>query len=148
VGRFDLLIELTRRFPQHGEALQHRLPTVAILIERLDRPPTGYRLVDGLLIPDDKAPTVRRIFDMRIHGSSQGDIARATGVNYSTVGQILKNRAYIGEMRFKDQWVPGIHEPLVSLEVFEAAHPGRLRGRKRGRDLTSGRVMCRRNAPS
>ena len=39
-------------------------------------------------------------------------------------------------------WLPGIHQPLVTVEEFEAAHRGRVPGRKRGRDLMSGRVVC------
>jgi site-specific DNA recombinase len=108
----------------------------------VNRPPTGYDLVDGLLVPNDDAGTIRRVFRMRGDGASQGDAAAATGVNYSTVGQILKNRAYLGEIRHKDQWLPGVHEPLVTAEQFDAAHRGRVPGRKRGRDLMSGRVTC------
>lgn len=63
-------------------------------------------------------------------------------MNYSTVRQILHNRAYVGEMRHKDEWLPGSHEPLVSEEEFDAAHRGRIPGRKRGRDLMSGRIAC------
>ena len=107
-----------------------------------NRPPTGYDLVDGMLIENADAATIRRIFKMRGDGASQGDVARATGVNYSTVHSILKNRAYIGEMSHKGTWMPGSHEPLVTIEQFEAAHRGRVPGRKRGRDLMSGRVKC------
>ncbi|MGE0881257.1 MAG: recombinase family protein [Acidimicrobiia bacterium] len=107
-----------------------------------NRPPTGYDLIDGLLIPNERAATVRRIFTMRAAGASQGDIANATGVNYSTVLAILKNRHYLGELRHRDQWLAGCHEPLISEEVFDAAHRGRVPGRKRGRDLMSGRVVC------
>jgi hypothetical protein len=79
---------------------------------------------------------------MRAGGASQGDIATATGVKHSTVLSILKNRHYLGEIRHRDVWFPGPHEPLVAVDVFEAAHRGRVPGRKRGRDLMSGRVLC------
>ena len=108
----------------------------------VNRPPTGYDLVDGLLVPNNDAPKVRRVFRMRADGSSQTQISEVTGINYSTVLSILKNRAYLGEIRHLDEWSPGLHEGLVSLEEFEAAHRGRVPGRKRGRDLMSGRVLC------
>ena len=108
----------------------------------VNRPPTGYDMVDGYLRPNAAAATVRRVFRLRGDGASQREIERATGVNYSTVGQMLRNRAYLGEIRHKEAWLSGIHEPLISVEEFEAAHRGRIPGRKRGKDLMSGRVMC------
>ena len=60
----------------------------------INRPKTGYDLIDGKLVPNDMAPIVRRIFRMRGEGASQGDIARATGVNYSLVREILHSRIY------------------------------------------------------
>jgi hypothetical protein len=40
------------------------------------------------------------------------------------------------------KWFAGIHEPLISSEEFEAARLGHVPGRRRGRDLLSGRVFC------
>lgn len=107
-----------------------------------NRPPTGYDLVDGELVPNEKAPTVRRIFKLRADGASQTEVSEQTGVIYSTVRAILHNRAYIGEISHLGNWLPGNHPPLVTIEEFEAAHQGRVPGRKRGKDLLSGRVVC------
>ncbi|MGB3412055.1 MAG: recombinase family protein [Microthrixaceae bacterium] len=107
-----------------------------------NRPPTGYKLTDGLLVPNEHASTVRRIFAMRGENASYKTIAEATGINHSTVLAILKNRAYIGEMGHKGEWFPGIHEPLITEAEFIAAHRGRIPGRKRGKDLLSGKVIC------
>jgi site-specific DNA recombinase len=107
-----------------------------------NRPPTGYDLLDGMLVPNDKAPTVQRIFLLRAEGMSQSKISAATGVNHSTVLSILKNRAYLGEISNVGNWLPGKHQPLVTVEEFEAVTRGRVRGRRRGSDLMSGRVSC------
>lgn len=107
-----------------------------------NRPPTGYDLVDGLLVPNDQAVTIRKVFTLRAQGQSQAAVADATGVLHSTVLAILKNRAYLGEIRHKDRWLPGIHEALISEELWAAAHRGRVPGRRRGSDLLSGRVVC------
>ncbi|HEX2574936.1 MAG TPA: recombinase family protein [Aquihabitans sp.] len=107
-----------------------------------NRPPTGYDLMNGELVPNEKAPIVRRIFALRGEGASQTEVSEQTGVNYSTVRAILHNRAYIGEISHLGNWLPGNHEPLVSIEQFRAAHAGRVPGRKRGKDLMSGRVVC------
>ncbi len=62
----------------------------------VNRPKTGYDLVDGELVPNEMAPVVRRIFTMRGEGASQGKIAEATGVKYSTVLSILGSRDLSG----------------------------------------------------
>lgn len=43
---------------------------------------------------------------------------------------------------YKDQWLPGIHQPLITDEQWAAAHRGRTPGVKRGKDLLPGRVVC------
>ena len=108
----------------------------------VNRPPTGYDLVDGTLIANEKAAAVRRIFHLRGIGASLKKIQAQTGVNYSTVKTILDNRAYLGEMRHKDLWLPSNHDALITEEAWHAAHRGRTKGVKRGNDLLSGRVHC------
>ena len=108
----------------------------------VNRPKTGYDLVDGELVPNEMAPVVRRIFAMRGEGASQGKIAEATGVKYSTVLSILGSRIYLGEVQMNGEWFPGHHEAIITPEAFAAAHRGRVKGRARGTDLLSGRVRC------
>ncbi len=110
----------------------------------MNRPKTGYDLVNGELVANEMAPVVRRIFRLRGEGASQGDIARATGVNYSLVREILHSRIYLGEVLLSGVWYPGRHEPIITASEFEAAHRGRVPGRRRGRDLLSGRIRCGR----
>ena len=108
----------------------------------VNRPKTGYDLIDGELVPNEMAPVVRRIFAMRGEGASQGKIAEATGVKYSSVLSILGSRIYLGEVQMNGEWFPGHHEAIVTPEAFAAAHRGRVKGRVRGTDLLSGRVRC------
>ena len=108
----------------------------------VNRPKTGYDLIDGELVPNEMAPVVRRIFTLRAEGRSVGKIAAATGVKYSTVLTILNSRIYLGEVQMNGEWFPGRHEAIITPEQFVAAHRGRVRGRARGTDLLSGRVRC------
>ena len=94
----------------------------------VNRPKTGYDLVDGELVPNEMAPVVRRIFTLRAEGQSQGKIADATGVKYSTVLSILGSRIYLGEVQMNGEWFPGHHEAIITPEAFAAAHRGRVRG--------------------
>lgn len=107
-----------------------------------NRPKTGYELVDGELVPNSDADRVREIFRLRASGASYPQIAERTGINYSTVASILGSRIYLGEVQLNGEWFPGHHEPLVTLEEFEAAHRGHVPGRRRGSDLLTGRVFC------
>jgi len=107
-----------------------------------NRPPTGYDLVNGFLVPNEDAVKVRKAFRMAAEGASRSEIADGTRLTYSTARSLLLNRAYIGEMRHKKEWVPGVHDPLVTIEEFDAAQRSRTPGRKRGKDLMSGRVVC------
>jgi DNA invertase Pin-like site-specific DNA recombinase len=80
----------------------------------INRPKTGYDLIDGELVPNEMAPVVKRIFAMRNDGASQTEIADATGVNYSTVLSILHSRIYLGEVQLTGESFPGHHEPLIT----------------------------------
>ncbi|MGP0029761.1 MAG: recombinase family protein, partial [Acidimicrobiales bacterium] len=108
----------------------------------LNRAPTGYDMVDGFLVPNEMAPLVRRCFALRTGGASFAVIARELGMGYSTVRHILENRVYLGEVRLRDDWFPGVHEPLVTLADFDASRRGHIPGRRRSKDLLSGIVRC------
>lgn len=101
------------------------------------RGPYGYRNVrkDGRgLIEVDPVPAanVKRIFHLyayenltldglveRING--EGMVFRASLPNFprSSVHNILKDRAYIGEVLHKGQWYPGKHEPLIDRATWD-----------------------------
>ena len=108
----------------------------------INRPKTGYDLVGGVLVPNADAPLVKRIFRLRSEGLSHRAIEDRTGIKYSTVRAILHSRIYLGEVLLSGTWYPGTHQSLVSPELFEAAHRGHVPGRRRGRQLLSGRVRC------
>ena len=108
-----------------------------------NRPPPGYDLPDdGILRPNADAATIVRVFELRAQGVSQGEIEDRTGVKHSTVVQILRNRVYLGEISHKKDWLPGIHQPIITQKLWDAAHKTRPPGVRRGRDLMSGRVRC------
>ena len=108
----------------------------------VNRPKTGYDLVDGNLVPNGDSDRVREIFQLRAAGMSYQAIEDRTGVRYSTVCAILGSRIYLGEVLLNGEWFPGNHEPVITAEEFEAAHRGHVPGRRRGGDLLSGRVVC------
>lgn len=109
-------------------------------------PPFGYRAEGGKLIPlPEEADHIRRIFDSFVAGAGTWNIARELNdlgarthrgnpFENRTIEYIIRNPAYIGKLR----WNPtgrshrdysneniiiadGEHEPLVSIETWEAA---------------------------
>lgn len=108
----------------------------------LNRAPTGYDMINGFLEPNEDALLIPKIFQLRAEGLSYPTIERLTGINYSTVRQVCHNRAYLGETKLGEKTYPGVHQPLVTPELFEAAQKANRVGVRIGRDLLSGRVVC------
>ncbi len=108
----------------------------------LNRAPNGYDMVNGQLVANDMAPVVQRIFSLRAAGASYPEISRDVGMDYSTVRHISLNRVYQGEVKLGVDWFAGIHSPLVSPELFDAAQRAHTPGKRRSKDLLSGLVRC------
>ena len=101
-----------------------------------NRPPYGYRArrVEGRSIVEvdaTAAAKVRRIFDLYacdahtldtlIDELADGHIrytASTLRFPRSKLHTILRDRSYIGEVRFRGQWYPGSHEPIIDRVTF------------------------------
>ena len=101
------------------------------------RPPFGYRNIRingrGLVeVHPENAPKVRRIFELyAYHNHTLDTLAAALlkeGISYciskpevgrSKLYGILSDRSYIGEIKFRGQWHPGTHEPLVDRATWD-----------------------------
>jgi site-specific DNA recombinase len=99
--------------------------------------PYGYRnqRQDGrsiVVVEPREAANVRRIFDLYAHHhlTIDGIIERLKRDNIiyrpanpdwarSKVHVILRDRAYIGEIKYHGQWHPGVHEPIVDRAVWQ-----------------------------
>jgi DNA invertase Pin-like site-specific DNA recombinase len=89
--------------------------------------PLGYVRVPPRAVELDPAtaPVVRRIFELYDSGWSCAQIARDVapllGVTTrpTTVREVLRNPAYIGKVRLRDEVYDGEHEPLVDVRLFE-----------------------------
>jgi DNA invertase Pin-like site-specific DNA recombinase len=108
--------------------------------------PIGYRNIDGpngkrLIEPDpDFAPLVTRLFETYASGSHSlkelTHLARAWGLTFrsgtqmskSAVHRILRNPIYMGRFRWAGIEYPGVHQPIVSRQLFESVQQ-RLEGR-------------------
>jgi site-specific DNA recombinase len=63
--------------------------------------------------------------------------------NRSSIHRLLGNRAYIGQIKFHEEWHPGTHEPLIDSETWNRVQ-GRLGDRQyQSSDLTYARELIR-----
>lgn len=108
----------------------------------INRPKTGYDLIDGALVPNADAYRVQEIFRMRAKNASYRTIEEHTGITYSTVNSILESRIYLGEILHNGDWFPGKHEPIITDEEWCAAHLGLAKSVQPSKDLLTGRVRC------
>ena len=98
--------------------------------------PFGYRKLDGAVGPSidpAAAPIVREIFqgytrDRAGSAAIANDLnARGIRTRYgrdwsrTAVLDVLRNRAYLGEVPFRGAWYEGHHEALIEPTVFDAA---------------------------
>ncbi len=97
-------------------------------------PPIGYKKIDRKLVIDTKkAPLVKMLFetfvktghfydlltlartnDIRVHRT--GSLITSSGLYY-----LLQNPIYIGKITWRGQYLPGVHEPIITEDLFLAA---------------------------
>ena len=103
------------------------------------RVPYGYRIENGkLIIKEDEAEVIRKVFELYIDGMGKQAIAswlrehkilyndREWG--YSDVDRALRCQKYIGNIYFSGEVYPGNHESIIDLDTWNKAQ--RTRDRK------------------
>jgi DNA invertase Pin-like site-specific DNA recombinase len=126
--------------------LHHRMRQGGLVFKA----PYGYRKDSGKLVAEPaEAAVVRKIFAMRLSGSSTGEIAKALNLSGQRIRRILANRAYTGDMccfktekpSFKskkirrkpqDEWLvlENRHEAIISRDDFLRAQGLSARAQK------------------
>jgi site-specific DNA recombinase len=106
-----------------------------------------YDKQSGILVQNNKAEDIRKMFDLYLNGWSAERIARRFGIKYDKiVMQILKSHINCGMIEYRGEVFEGLHEPIVSRQVFEETNmliEKRSRaGTKQGSFLLSGLIYC------
>ena len=107
------------------------------------RTPFGYDYdrTRGILVPNQEADTVRRIYDLYLMGYSAARIAEMVGLKHDKqVRDILVRRSNIGLIQYNGVEYQGKHEPIIRREVFEKAMR-MMQDRSNRRLLTSDRLL-------
>jgi DNA invertase Pin-like site-specific DNA recombinase len=82
----------------------------------------GYKIVDGNIISDpEKCDKLREIFETYLNNNiSLSKLAIKYDLTTKGLISILKNRTYIGELRFNDIYSKGQHDSILSKELFDS----------------------------
>ncbi len=81
-----------------------------------------YDLEKGVLVPNSDAETVRQIYALYIKGYSLQNIANMLGLKYEKLAaQIMLRKTNIGIIEYNGVEYRGLHEPIVSPEIYERA---------------------------
>ncbi|MBL7694848.1 MAG: recombinase family protein [Ferruginibacter sp.] len=97
----------------------------------MHKPPYGYKLVkngeSSIAVPNEKATFLKMAFNLKVNGMANSTILKkinSLGANLSIkrIGDLFGNPFYCGYLRSSllgEDIVKGIHEPLISVEMFE-----------------------------
>ena len=113
-------------------------------------PPYGYyydKEIKNLAVVPEKALIVQKVFELyNSMEYSPLKIASVLGLSGDNlVFNILRNRTYLGEITFKGEQLPGVHQRLIEDEVFEKAQrilKSRSKASYRTSYLLSSLVYC------
>ena len=109
-----------------------------------------YDRSQGILVPNQQqAEQVRKMYDLYLKGYSAQKIANMLGLRYDRiVTQILARKSNTGVICYKGAEYPGLHEPIVSQEVYNLAQvkmrerSEKSRAPTKGTHLLAGLVHC------
>ncbi len=88
------------------------------------RIPFGYDYSpgEGILVPNEDADTVRKVYELYIEGYSLQTIANMVGLKYERLAyQILTRKSNTGVITYKGGEYKGRHQAIVSPEVYDQA---------------------------
>jgi site-specific DNA recombinase len=97
--------------------------------------PYGYKVVDKRLVPDEqKAQKLTEIFTLFASAESLAEVYKALKkklvfndknlpFSKAHLQSILKNPVYIGKFRYSGKIYQGMHQPLISEELFNYVQP-------------------------
>ncbi len=108
-----------------------------------------YDKEKGILVPNEQASMVVTIFDLYLKGYSPQRIAKMYNLSGERlVAKMLTHKIYIGIIENKGEEFNGLHEPLISDEMFELVQlklkerSTKARASKSKYHLLSGLIYC------
>lgn len=116
------ILETFRKYNQTlGSRQKEGMAVQAKKGKLVTRPALGYNLVEGKLVPNEFASKVHSMFKVFLEKNySLNSMSKHYGISLNGLKKILKNRTYLGEIKFDGQLHKGTHQPIISQELFYA----------------------------
>ena len=81
----------------------------------------GYSLVNGELIPNEFSSKVHSMFRTFLNQNySLNSLSKHYGLSVNGLKKVLKNRTYLGEVKFAGNLYKSTHKPIINPEIFYA----------------------------
>lgn len=81
----------------------------------------GYSLIDGKLVPNESASKVHSIFKTFLNENrSLNNLSKQYGLSVNGLKKVLKNRTYLGEVKFAGNLYKADHPAIINPEIFYA----------------------------
>jgi len=85
----------------------------------ITRAPWGYKMENKKLVPTEDSYVVQELFQEFLNTSiSLTKLSKKYHFSVNGLKKILKNRAYLGKVKFDGQTYQGVHHPLISSTLF------------------------------
>jgi hypothetical protein len=85
------------------------------------RPPLGYDVRNGNLIPNEDAVRVHSLFKTFLaRNYSLNSMAKNFSLSINGLKKVLTNRTYLGEIKFDGNIHKGEHQAIINPEIFYA----------------------------
>jgi site-specific DNA recombinase len=127
----DIKYKMGQKVIAHGGTLGH-----ARVGYKNVRDTSEGREIRTIAVDRERAVYVQRAFELFATGDYTEETLHATLVDMgltmpksakrperpiakATLGMLLRDRYYLGEVKYKGVWYPGRHEPLISKELFD-----------------------------
>ncbi|MEK6844935.1 MAG: recombinase family protein [Nanoarchaeota archaeon] len=85
----------------------------------ISKAPKGYKIIDGLLVPDGNEEVINKIFQEFLDSEiSLTQLAKKNNMTPAGMKKLLKNITYLGKIKFSGEISDGKHQPILSAELF------------------------------
>ena len=87
----------------------------------VSKPPFGYKMVDKKLVIDaEKSARLKELFqEFLTTEESLNQLSQKYGLSVNGLKKVLRNRAYLGEVKFAGESTVGVHSPLLDTSLFK-----------------------------
>ncbi len=115
-------LETFRKYGQStGSRQRHGMNEKAKQGGIMTRVALGYSLVNKELIPNEFASKVHSMFKTFLEQNySLNSMSKHYGLSVNGLKKILKNRTYLGEVKFGGNLYKSNHKPIINPEIFYA----------------------------